>query len=80
LKICFFADKESDPSYLSVCQLFEEYFKRMKDLYDYVSLISIENLDELIDLDSLILNKNNHLLLIMMKYWMMQVKKNEIVY
>jgi len=30
-------EKESDPSYLSVCQLFEDYFDRMKDLYDYVS-------------------------------------------
>ncbi|CAF3364063.1 unnamed protein product [Rotaria sp. Silwood1] len=28
-------DKESDPSYLSVCLLFEDYFKRMKNLYDY---------------------------------------------
>ncbi|CAF0720701.1 unnamed protein product [Rotaria sordida] len=28
-------DKESDPSYLSVCQLFEDYFRRMKNLYDY---------------------------------------------
>ncbi len=38
----FFVDKESDPSYLSVCQLFENYFKRMKDLYDYVSLLSLK--------------------------------------
>ena len=30
-------EKESDPSYLSVCQLFEDYFDRMKDLYDYVN-------------------------------------------
>ncbi|CAF3959185.1 unnamed protein product [Rotaria magnacalcarata] len=28
-------DKESDPSYLSVCQLFEDYFKRMKNQYDF---------------------------------------------
>ncbi|CAF4005609.1 unnamed protein product [Rotaria sp. Silwood2] len=31
-------DKESDPSYLSVCQLFEDYFKRMKNLYDYAEI------------------------------------------
>jgi hypothetical protein len=37
-----FVDKESDPSYLSVCELFEEYFKRMKDLFDYVSLIEVK--------------------------------------
>ncbi|CAF4423253.1 unnamed protein product, partial [Adineta steineri] len=28
-------NKESDLSYLSVCQLFESYFKRTKDLYDF---------------------------------------------
>ncbi|UJR35560.1 hypothetical protein I4U23_028313 [Adineta vaga] len=31
-------DKESDLSYLSVCQLFESYFKRTKDLYDYSAI------------------------------------------
>ena len=33
-------DLESDPSYLSVCQLFEDYFKRTKDSSDYVSVIN----------------------------------------
>lgn len=30
--------KESDPSYLSVCQLFEDYFERMKDIYNYAEI------------------------------------------
>ncbi|CAF0865720.1 unnamed protein product [Adineta ricciae] len=31
-------DKESDLSYLSVCQLFEKYFKNTRDLYDYAAI------------------------------------------
>jgi hypothetical protein len=77
----FVVDKESDPSYLSVCCLFEDYFKRTKDLYDYVRYSNNEiSWHFMISIvSSLILNKSNRSRLTIMMYSMIKVDKNSIL-